>query len=72
MRIKFITDKEVLLNEVFPVDMKDDDIKKITQFDKREILSYTIELIDGIKMGQAHSMDKIKTEWIKTIIAKIK
>lgn len=74
MKLKITTETQTLLDEDFPKDLSEEDENKIIQFGEREIISYTIEFANTVKLNQTYSFEKIMQapELVKQMIVKIK
>ncbi len=74
MRLRFVTATETLMDEDIPVNVSAEDREKINQFNKRELVSVTIEYAAGVLAEAGLEMDNLHShpELIKQLIVEVK
>lgn len=72
MKVKIITETEVLIDLEVGNEMSDEQEKELRVFDEREVVSYNIEFKDGVKLSETHSFKNIIPERVESITVKLK
>ena len=71
MKVKFETETEVLFDEDIATNLTPEGEDMLKQFDKRQIISYTIHFTEGVTCDDVKDFNNLSEEQIKQLIIKI-
>lgn len=72
MKIKFITDTETLFEKEMPERLSEAELEEVEQFGKKEIVSLTIEFVEGITVDRTTDLTMVKPSMLQQLTIKVK